>query len=49
MVQQTWTHFKPLFPIQPSSEQVLTIQSLNESFCNCLTPAQKMAELEKVA
>jgi transposase InsO family protein len=33
MVQQTWTHFKPLFPIQPSSEQVLNTQSLNESFC----------------
>jgi hypothetical protein len=26
---------KPLFPIQPSSEQVLNTQSLNESFCNC--------------
>jgi hypothetical protein len=35
MAQQTWTHFKPLFPIQPSSEQVLNTQSLNESFCNC--------------
>jgi hypothetical protein len=28
MAQQTWTHFKPLFPIQPSSEQVLNTQSL---------------------
>jgi hypothetical protein len=31
MVQQTWTHFKPLFPIQPSSKT----ERLNyQSFAN---------------